>query len=834
MDNLFTININPDENVRLNINTDQNQFGNFGGDREGFTVPPDDEYNKKNGSNRNTNDNNYNHCSVEEDEVITVEIDQISTNDSFAMLEELNEDEINDYENMRKKIRAHILTSFQKDNILIEDPEHLEQDSFEEHKLERNENELLKLRKDKIYLIVLSASQERNKRSRQSEANNRYYYDPNVVGEDAQGIYDNFVDVLLGREAPQRGNSQISKGVVSANEEKEKNDETEVDGENADVEGGEENTATDVGVENTGADSIDQVGTAEMEEQTLQEEESPPVIIENAEGDTAKEAMDENAECLTERCAETCQEICLDDSKSNDVVDDFRERIKNWLVKFPDINSENLFFHFYFQSELYKEKKYTCQNCGSSDCDRELTFRHVCKNTYCFLCYKRVTGPMCHNTKTQYLAFKANAGKLISELNYINYPYKSISCLNCFSNEHLKCGRPPYIYAKHTHNVRREFNSKLDPSYFVYLRNPKNIWILHEPKTNERKGSGDVDNNALQNVYNHSGQSSTNGANGRGYGRGGERGNRRNNRRGGDNGQTAESHERVGGPPHNRHKDAKNFSSNHNVYMVDDNRSYDSSKRKVILTKYSFNDSTQRNKQKRNYDTYDTDSQNNFRSNNKRHKDDTHQSSIHYDYKYTQHVGNDNNDNISDFYPHGGERGNRNKYADQGSSRHNNNSRYIHDSSIGDYYYNDGGGQDNRNNGSHHSGSYYNIHNESNDGAKGYTSGQMHNARSGLYKFSNASSGNFSNPGGSATMKPNVNSHVNKNNSHSMYRSNPKRRHGKGNHGSYSSQNRGNVAFYKHNDHSANGPVNNKGGNTLYKSKYKNVHPDRGGYHDYR
>ncbi|GAB68062.1 hypothetical protein PCYB_126270 [Plasmodium cynomolgi strain B] len=858
MDNLFTININPDKNVRLNTNTEKNQLGNFGRDREGLTVPPDEEYNKNNGNKNNTNDNNNNHCSVEEDEVITLEMDQISTNDSFDMLEELNENQINDYENMRKKIRAHILTSFQKDNILIEGPEHLEQDSFfKEHKLERNENKLLKLRKDKIYLIVSSASQERNKRSRQNEASNRYYYDPNVIGEDKPGDYDNFVDVLLGREAPRKGSNPPSKGVVAVKEEREKNAATDAGEENAATDAGvenaatdsgEENAAIDAGVENTGDDSIDQVGTVEIEEKTVQEEDPPPVVIENAEGGTPKKGTtDESAEFCAERCVQTCEEICPDDSKSNHVVDDFREKIKNWLVKFPDINSENLFFHFYFQSELYKEKKYTCQNCGSSDCDRELTFRHVCRNTYCFLCYKRVTGPICHNTKAQYVAFKANTGKLINDLKYIQYPYKSMSCLNCFSNDHLKCGRPPYIYAKHTYNVRREYNSKLDPSYFVYLRNPRNIWILHEPKTNEQKGNNDGDNNALRNVDNQSGQNSSSGGNGGGsgggYGRGGEHGNRRNNRRGSENSQTAANQERVGAALHNRHKDDSNFSSNHNVYMVEDKHSYDSSKRKVILTKYSFNDNAQRNKQKRNYNTYDQDSQNNFHSNNKRHKNDAHQSSSYYDYKNKQQVRNDKHDNISDFYQHGGKHGNGNRDNDQYSSRHHNKNRYIHDNSIGDYYNNDDRGQDNRNNGNNHPGSYYNLHNETNDGAKGYTSGQMYSARAGLYKFSNASSGQFSNPRGGSSMKPNnANFHVNKNNSHSMYSrhpnnqhydNNPKRNQSKGNHGSYSGHN-SNVALHKHNDHSGNGLANNKGGNTLYKNTYKNVHPDRGGYHDYR
>ncbi|EUD69398.1 hypothetical protein C922_00261 [Plasmodium inui San Antonio 1] len=842
MDNLFTININPDENVRLNTSTEKNQFWNFEGDREGLTVPPDEEYDENNGSNTNKNDNNHNHCSFEEDEVITLEMDQISTNDSFDMLEELNENEINDYENMRKKIRAHILTSFQNDNILIEDSEHLEPNSFKEHKLERKEKKLLKLRKDKIYLIISSASQERNKKSRQNEANIRYYYDPNLVGEDPPGDYDSFLDVVLGRETPRRGASHPSERVVAVNEESEKNDAREVKGENVDVEGSKEYDATDAGVENTGIDSIDQVGTAEIEEKNVQAEEASPVLIENAEGGTPKGARDESAEFSAERCLQTCQENCPDDSMSYPVVDDFREKIKNWLVKFPDINSENLFFHFYFQSELYKEKKYTCQNCGSSDCDRELTFRHVCKNTYCFLCYKRVSGPICHNTKAQYVAFKANARKLINDLKYIHYPYKSISCLNCFSNDHLKCGRPPYIYAKHTHNVRREYNSKLDPSYYVYLRNPRSIWILHEPKTNEWKGNSDGDNNALRNVHYHSGQSTSSGANGGVYRRGDEQENRHNNRYSGENSQATANQERVGADLYSPHTDASNFSSNHNVYMIGDKHSYDSRRRKVILAKYSFNDNAERNKPKRNYDTYDPDSQNNFHSNNKRHKNDPHQSSSYYDYKNKQQVGNDKHDNISEFYPHGGKHGNRNRDSDQYSSRHHNKNRYIHDSNIGDYYNNDGRGQDNRNNGRNHPGSYYNLYNGTNDGAKGYTSGQIYSSRSGLHKFSSASSAHFSNPRSSSAMEPNVNLHVNKNNSHKMYSRHPndqhshdypKRSQGKGDHGNYSVHN-SNVTHHKHNDHSGNGPTNNKGGNIFHKSMYKNVHPDRARYHDHR
>ncbi|SCO68926.1 conserved Plasmodium protein, unknown function [Plasmodium vivax] len=905
MDNLFTININPDENVRLNTNTEKNQFGNFRGDREGLTVPPDEEQNKNNGSkgsngsNGNTNDNNNNHYSVEEDEVITLEMDQISTSDSFDMLEELNENQINDYENMRKKIRVHILTSFQKDNILIEGPEQLEPDCFMEPNLEGNENILVKLRKDKIYRIVSSASQERNKRSRPNEANNRYYYDPNVLGEDAPGDYDNFVDVLLGRKAPRRGASPPSKGEGNATveggeedaaveggeenatiEEGEENATVEGGDENATIEEGDENAAAEVGEENatveegeeiaaveggdendaTAAD-VENTGTAEIEGKPMQAEDISPVAMENAE-----------------RCTQTGEEICTDDSKSNQVVDDFREKIKNWLVKFPDINAENLFFHFYFQSELYKEKKYTCQNCGSSDCDRELTFRHVCKNTYCFLCYKRVTGPICHNTKAQYMAFKANAEKLLNDLKYIQHPYGSMPCLNCFSNDHLKCGRPPYIYAKHSHNVRREYNSKLDPSYYVYMRNPRNIWILHEPKSGERRGNDDGDNNALRNGHNRSGQSSSSGGNGgnnggnngggygrgygggngggygRGYGRGGEHGNRRDNRRGSDTSQAAANQERVGAAPHNRHKDARNFSSNHNVYMEEDDDAYDNSKRKVILTKNSFNDNAQRNKQKRNYDAYDSASQNNFHSNNKRHKNDAHQSGSYHDYKNKQQVGNDQHDNISDFHPHGGKHGNRNRGSDQFSSRHHNKNRNTHDSGVGDYYNNDGRGQDNRNSGGNHPGGnhpggYYNMHNEANDGAQGYTNGQMNSARSGLYKFASATSGHFNNPKGSSSMKQNANFHVNKNNSHNMHNrhqnnnhsdDNPKRGQGKGNHGGYSSHNsnvarqNSNVARHKQNNHSGNGPANNKGGNTLYKNTHKNVHPDRGAYHNYR
>ncbi|ANQ09553.1 Uncharacterized protein PCOAH_00045940 [Plasmodium coatneyi] len=842
MDNLFTININPDENVRLNINREKDLYGIFGGDGEGLTVAPDEEY----------NENNNIHCTVEENEVITLQMDQISTSDSFDMLDELNESQINDYENIRKKIRAHILTSFQKDNILIETPEHLEADSSKEQNLEENEKKLLKLRKDKIYLIVSSASQERNKRSKQNEANSRYYYDPNMVGEDVSADYDNFVDVLLGRMAPQRGDSPPLEGVVAANEEGEENGAIEVDGEDAPIEVdgevapievdgedapfevGEENAVTDAGVENTGTDSIDQGGTAEMEEETVQEEEPPPEDIEGEEGGTPKWAMDEGAEICEEGSVQMGEEICPDDSMSNHVVDDFREKIKNWLVKFPDMNSENLFFHFYFQSELYKEKKYICQNCGSSDCDREFTFRHVCKNTFCFLCYKRVNGPMCHNTKTQYVAFKANAKMLINELKNIQYPYKSMSCLNCFSNDHLKCGRPPYVYAKHSQNVRREYSSKLNPSYFVYLRNPKNVWFLHEPKTNERKGNSDANNNALTNVQNQSPQSNSSGGN--------VGGNQLNNRRDGDNSQVAPKQERVVGAPHNRHKDASNHSSNNNVYMVGNKYSYDSSKRNVALTKYSFQDNAQRNRQKRNYDTYDTGSQNNFYSNNKRHKNDAHQSSSYYDYKNKQQLSSNKHANISDFYPQGGKYGSGNRSIDPYSSVNYNNNRYVHDSSMGNYYINHGRGQDNRNNVSNNPSSYYNIRNETNHATKGYTSGQIYNTRPGVYKSSTTASGQFSNPRGSSAMKPNVNLLVNKNNSNSVYRSHPNNQHtydipkhnlGTGNYGSYSGHN-SNVTLHKHNHHSANGPANNRGGNPLYKNAYTNVYPGRGGYQNYR
>ncbi|OTN65532.1 Uncharacterized protein PKNOH_S110100600 [Plasmodium knowlesi] len=839
MDNLFTININPDENVRLNINTEKDLFGNLEGDREGLTVPPDEEY----------NENNNNHPTVEENEVLTVEIDQISTSDSFDILEELSEDQINDYENMRKKIRAHILTSFQKDNILIEAPEHLEADPSKEHDLERNENKLLKLRKDKIYVIVSSSSQEKNKKSRQNEANSRYYYDPNVVGEDAPTDYDNFLDVLLGRVAPGGGVSPPSEGVVSVNEEIEKKDATEVDEESAAVEGGEENdavegdeendavegseendamegseenTAIDAGVDDTGVDSNDQVETVEVEEEIVQEEDAH-LVVENTEGETPKGEMEESEELCAESCIETCQEICPDDSKSNHVVEDFREKIKNWLVKFPDINSENLFFHFYFQSELYKDKKHTCQNCGSSDCDREFTFKHVCENTYCFLCYKRVTGPMCHNTKTQYVAFKANSKMLISELKYIHYPYKSMSCLNCFSNDHLKCGRPPYVYARHTHNVRREYNNKLDPSYFVYMKNPRNVWFLHECKPTERKGNTDANNNsnnnnsnnnnsnnnsAVQNVNNQSGQSSTSGGNASGYGR--------NNKSGGESSKATTKQERVGSASHIRKKGASNFSSKHNVHMVQNKHSYDSSKHKAIVTRYSSKENIQRNKQKRNFDTYDAGNQNNFHWNNKRHKNDPVQSSNYYDYKNKQQVVNDKRDNISDIYTHGQKYGSRNRDSEQYSSKNYNKNRYVHESSMGDYYNNNGRGQDNRNSAIKHSGSYYNIHNEINKGAKGYTTGQIHSPRSSPYKYSSTSSSHFSNPRGTSVMKPNVNSHVNKNNLPNVYRSNPnnqhtddnlKRSHGRGNLGSYSAHN-SNLTLHKYNHPSGNALAN--------------------------
>ncbi|CRG94719.1 conserved Plasmodium protein, unknown function [Plasmodium gallinaceum] len=423
MDKLFTININRDENVRLYKTKENNNYVKIGCEKIS-----------------------------ENDNLFEIELKEINRTDNFDLLGELNNKQSNDYENIRRQIRKHILKCFEDDNILDNKPKNSE-DSLNETYSD-NGNFKLNLRKDKINQIISFSSQEKYKKNKLNEANSRYYIDSKRFDEKEKNgcdhmntfIDDNiFIKEISGHIKNIDHNLQVRK---------EKEDK---------------------------------------EEKTNKIEEK----IETKKNNFTEDSNSENKNLLNKKkkkMMKSTTDITTENSiinfGMNKVIEEFKEKIKNWLVRFPDINSENFFFHLYFLVESYKEKKNLCQHCGSIGCERDEFLRYKCKNMFCFLCNISVLGHMCHNTRSQYLAFKSNI-KTLNEYKNIKIPFKSISCLKCLKNNHYKCGNPPYIFGKYSYNFRRGFSNKLDKSCYVYLENPHNIWELDNVKIDKYKCNND-------------------------------------------------------------------------------------------------------------------------------------------------------------------------------------------------------------------------------------------------------------------------------------------------------------------------------------------------------
>ncbi|SBS86635.1 conserved Plasmodium protein, unknown function [Plasmodium ovale] len=541
MDNFFTINIKPDENVVINRKKERDERVKY----------------KVKGQVKRGNT----HSSL-----IPYQINKICKSDNFDLLGKLNDIQINQYESTRKQIQKHILKCFKEDNIIDDFPHDFEENFFNEYNLIKK-NFIFNLRKDKLNEIITYASQEKYKRSKPNELNSRYYSDTSIFTENEADDDDNFFyKVVRGdtscTEADNKKKKKINKKELK-NERKNDNegDTSRVD--NCDIVKGKK---------------ISRNSYIDNSETSLNKNRKQDDLVENTISTAAKESS-VNLEL-------------------NDVMSEFREKIKNWLTKFPDINCENFFFHLYFLVELHKEKRSMCQNCGSFDCEKDIPLSLACKNTFCFLCCKRVLGNQCHSTKIQYLSFKSNITQTLNSFKRIQYPYKSISCLKCLSKDHFKCGKPPYEHAKYSYEARKMFNHKLSRTKFVYLKNPLDIWptnVNNNISSIEKKND---DNNDVQNK-----------ATGKNIG------NKKCDDRQITLSDSCSNDDVILCNPNKNEQDKK--SNNAVVYTVEDDEKENNEKTanesEYLETriKYSFNDNRNNHKEKRNRDNNNSENANN-------------------------------------------------------------------------------------------------------------------------------------------------------------------------------------------------------------------------------
>ncbi|SCO94049.1 conserved Plasmodium protein, unknown function [Plasmodium malariae] len=792
MENLFTININPDENVRLNNKTEKNDY---------IKIRVD----KAEASSYEESDNSNN--------LISIEINEICKNDHFDLLGELNDNQINEYENTRKNIRKYVLKCFKEDDIIIDFPKFCGEDIFNEHILEKK-NFKLNLRKDKINDII-SSSQEKLKKNRKSELNSRYYFDKNLFNfnDTDEG---NFVDLIVGSdisldEIDNQSKDKVNEGEIGTEEQelKERSGDTKNGTNEEEVnhervsEGkvNEEQVNEGNGHNSKGADegivNEDQVNEDKLTEIKENDIENHYKIKENFPSNNTglnKNKIENGLIKYTANIGSTVNSGVH--VKLSNVMEEFQEKIKNWLVKFPYLNSENFFFHLYFLTELYREKRYVCQNCGSFECDKDFAFRDKCKNKYCYICSKHVFGQICHNTKTQYMVYKANVMHILDEFKNLKYPYTYMSCLKCMSNDHLKCGKPPFIFAKYSYNLRSKFSYKLNPIYFVYLKNPLNIWTVSNPIKDNFKSEKNYSQKVITNtadkpikIYNNN-----------------------NNRNSHINSKVIYNTERS--IPHliqNKNNNINNHSNNLNVHNVesekdesDENYDLAETKRSEIRIKYSFNNNTRKYKPKRNFEIYNLDNDyhhnNNLNTNNKRHKN-IHHDNNNYVNKNKLYQGStiyDNNNqynsysNQYNYKSNPRERSNsiyyENNFVHDGNSYKNYSSnvpqnsnrqysRHIHnqDNHNSNHYNHNSGNYDNDsydNNKNQKINKYYhnNKYNEENSKLKVYNN--YENIKEGLYKNAKFTNSTYNNkPQNNSFLNTSISNHMSKKSSSNNYNS---------------------------------------------------------------
>ncbi|EUR62373.1 hypothetical protein PFBG_05586 [Plasmodium falciparum 7G8] len=397
MDSLFTININPDENVSIKKGKDNiKKYSKEGNDEE---------------------------KSEEDDKLINFNINEISEDNTFEMLGDLNENQIKQFINVRKNIRKYILKSFKKDQIINGRLENSEIEFLCDENKKNNDQIKLILRKDIINNVINNFTKDKQKRNKANDMNNRYFY----LNSDEKGYNNN--------------------------------------------------------------DDDDNYNEEEVDEKNFMD------LFMDTDIDEDKISVKNDNRLIEEKC--------IVPKTFNKVLSNFEEIIKNWKLNFPDINTENLFFHLYFLSELYKEKRYICQNCGSVECEKDPFMKTKCLNNFCFLCHKHISENMCHNTRSQYASFKSHMSSF-NDYRNIMYPYNYISCLSCFTRKHMKCGYPPYIFAKNTYCYRKDYSFKSNRPYVLYMNNPLYIWDISNDKKNRIVDSTKNDNDiSVINIKGH-------------------------------------------------------------------------------------------------------------------------------------------------------------------------------------------------------------------------------------------------------------------------------------------------------------------------------------------
>ncbi|KYN94174.1 hypothetical protein PRSY57_1451700 [Plasmodium reichenowi] len=506
MDSLFTININPDENVSIKKGKDNiKKYSKEGNDEE---------------------------KSEEDDKLINFNINEISDENTFEMLGDLNENQIKQFINVRKNIRKYILKSFKKDQIINGRLENSEIEFLCDENKKNNDRIKLILRKDIINNVINNFTKDKQKRNKANDMNNRYFYlnsdekgynnnddddNYNEEEEDEKNFMDLFMDTDMFEKKINEENERINQADI--NDDKKLSDKNEDDdlhcgdknedddlhcgykNEDDDLHYGDKNENDDLhyGDKNENDDlhcgdknKNDNLHCVDKKNE-YHDEELAIVISKNSDEDKISVKNDNRS----------IEEKCIVPKTFNKVLFNFEEIIKNWKLNFPDINTENLFFHLFFLSELYKEKRYICQNCGSIECEKDPFMKTKCLNNFCFLCHKHISENMCHNTRSQYVSFKSHMSSF-NDYRNVMYPYNYIPCLSCFTRKHMKCGFPPYIFAKNTYCYRKDYSFKSNRPYVLYMNNPLYIWDISNDKKNRIVDSTKNDNDiSVINIKEH-------------------------------------------------------------------------------------------------------------------------------------------------------------------------------------------------------------------------------------------------------------------------------------------------------------------------------------------
>lgn len=521
MDQLFTINVTPDETAHLH---NAFQSSNI------LKVDWDE--------NQNTAD----------DEIISVYLDSITEQDAFEMAAFKNKEHAEQCKNIRKNIREYIFTCFKNDGIL-----QLENKSKKEEMnnfLKNNEGALkINLKKKKLVRIIeplYSTDRQRNNRADVEE--NRYYSKEaeeearkrereteekqnadekfekngfrkkNSGEEDDENVYELFEEMMnktLQEEAPVVSDQELDtliKGSLSQTEKKNNSEERNVKSVNQEkleiqissVDSSIKNemlseTHTTIGemtkAEIEKGDTYDEIKDKEstiniQDNKDAKEKDGQTENLKKRKihriGETENKT-DEDVEEIEKKGKIVKKKNCVkkENNKSNHnfdvseiVLSEFRKQIKEWVTFFPNINVGNFFFHLYFLVELWKNKKKACVHCGSTDCDFDEYNKSVCKNLNCFLCKKKLMeGAQCHPIRRQFNIMRTYLTEY-TQNSQVHHSFDQFgaACFVCFSSKHQICGIPPNVEGAKTIDFRafRIYEGSLWRD--VYSNDPLFIW----------------------------------------------------------------------------------------------------------------------------------------------------------------------------------------------------------------------------------------------------------------------------------------------------------------------------------------------------------------------